>query len=53
MAKLHPLMPTAEHPEDDRPTATAVVVRKRRAGLGLGEKPGTGRPGFLAFAARR
>jgi len=27
MAKLLALMPTAEHPEDDRPTATAAVVR--------------------------
>src|SRR5919106_272667 len=32
VAKLHPLMPTAEHPEDDRPTAVRAGPASRRGG---------------------
>lgn len=49
MAKLHPLMPTAEHPEDDRPTATAAVVRSGEPVSVLGRSPGPAAPGFCAY----
>ena len=45
VAKLHPLMPTAEHPEDDRPTATAAVVRSGEPVSVLGRSPGPAAPG--------
>jgi hypothetical protein len=46
VAKLHALMPTAEHPEDDRPTATAAVVRSGEPVSVLGRSPGPAAPGF-------
>ena len=48
MAKLLALMPTAEHPEDDRPTATAAVVRSGEPVSVLGRSPGPAAPGFPA-----
>ena len=50
MAKLLALMPTAEHPEDDRPTATAAVVRCGEPVSVLGRSPGPAAPGFSLCA---
>jgi hypothetical protein len=49
VAKLHALMPTAEHPEDDRPTATAAVVRSGEQVSVLGRSPGPAAPGFTVY----
>jgi hypothetical protein len=53
VAKLLALMPTAEHPEDDRPTATAAVVRCGEPVSVLGRSPGPAAPGFQRSRACR
>jgi hypothetical protein len=53
VAKLLALMPTAEHPEDDRPTATAAVVRSGEPVSVLGRSPGPAAPGFFVRGRTR
>jgi hypothetical protein len=45
MTKLHTLMPTAEPPIGRLVDRHDQGRLQRRAGSGLGEKPGAGRPG--------